>query len=51
MKIKAIHAFNTELHEGDYGNMLLDMQGSQYTTYSNIFAENNRPVCVYVNNA
>jgi hypothetical protein len=41
-------AFDNELHEGEYNNVLLDLHGSAHSTYSNIFAEQNRPVCVYV---
>lgn len=43
-----MHAYETEMREGVYGNMMLDLRATGiYTVYSNIFAENNRPVCVY----
>jgi hypothetical protein len=36
------------MREGVFGNLMLDLRATSiYTVYSNIFAENGRPVCVY----
>lgn len=43
-----MHAFESELKLGEFGNLLLDLQGTgKFHTFSNIFSENNRPACVY----
>jgi hypothetical protein len=42
-----MQAFDNEMREGEWNNLMLDLQGAAYATYSNIFAEQNRPVCVY----
>ena len=45
---QAIHAFNEEMKSGQYGNLLLDLQATKFGTYSNIFAEHDTPICVYI---
>ena len=46
--LQAMHAFNSELARGQYGNILLDLQGNGHGTYSNIFEESDQPMSVYL---
>ena len=44
-----MHAFEVEQQRTQYGNILLDLQGTTHGTYSNIFEESDQPISVYVN--
>lgn len=44
-----MHAFEVEMARSNYGNILLDLQGTkELITYSNIFEESDQPMSVYI---
>jgi hypothetical protein len=45
---KVLHAMESEMRRGEYGNLLIDLQGSSHHTFANIFAEGDLPTSVFI---
>jgi len=46
--LQVLHAMQSEMRRGEYGNVLIDLHGSSLHTFSNIFAEGSEPMSVFI---